>query len=88
MKKLYLLGFPMLLLLVISGVFLHKDISAAESNDLIPERIYHVHKEYIESTYGSGTGFRIVSYGPSGIGCVNHETGEATWDITNTGAKK
>ena len=88
MKKLFLLGLPILLVLVVSGVFLYKDTSDAKSNGLTPEQIYDIHKEYIESTYGSDTGFRIESYGQSGIGYVNHETGEVTWDITDTGAEK
>ena len=85
MKKLYFLGFPMLLVIVMSGGFLYKGTSVAKSNGLTPEQIYNIHKEYIESTYGSETGFRIESYGESGIGYVNHETGEVTWDITDDG---
>ena len=48
MKKLYFLGFPMLLVIVMSGVFLYKGTSVAKSNGLTPEQIYNIHKEYIE----------------------------------------
>lgn len=82
MKKLSLLGIPILLIAVISSVLFFKNTSNANPNSLTPERIYEIHKEYIESTYGPGTGFRIDSYGESGIGYVNHETGDVTWDAT------
>ncbi len=83
MRKVCLLGLPVLL--VLSGMLLYRDTSFAKANGLTPERIYEIHKEYIESTYGPGTDFRIESYGESGIGYVNHETGEVTWDITDDG---
>lgn len=76
MRKAYLLGLP--LLLVLAGVFLYGDVSIAKSNRLSEEQIYRIHKEYVESTYGPGAGFRIISYGPSGVGHINHQTGEVT----------
>lgn len=82
-RKIYLIGLPIIVVFVVSGVLLCKSTSAASPNSLTPERIYEIHKKYIESTYGPGTGFRIESYGESGIGYVNHETGEVIWDITN-----
>lgn len=88
MKKLYFLGFPILLVTVVSGVFLYKNTSVAKSNGLTPEQIYEIHKEYIESTYGSGTGFNIMSYGESGTGYINHETGEVTWNAADTDNEK
>lgn len=83
MKKLYFVGLPVLLVTVISGVFCIKNTSVAKSNGLTEEQIYEIHKEYIESTYGPDTGFSITSYGESGIGYINHETGEVTWNVTN-----
>lgn len=83
MKKLYFLGVPILLVTVISGVFFTKNISGAKSNGLSPEQIYEIHKEYMEATYGPGTDFVITSYGESGTGYVNHETGEVIWDAAD-----
>ena len=82
-SKIYLIGLPVLALSVVSGVLLYKCTSAASSNSLTPERIYEIHKEYIESTYGSGTDFYITSYGESGVGYINHETGEVNWIDTD-----
>lgn len=76
MRKVHLLGLPVLL--VLAGVLLHGDASFAKPNGLSEEQIYRIHKEYIESTDGPGTDFRIVSYGPSGVGHINHQTGEVT----------
>lgn len=76
MRKVYLLGLP--LLLVLAGMLLHGDAGFAKSSGLSQEQIYRIHKEYVESTYGSGAGFRIISYGPSGVGHINHQTGEVT----------
>lgn len=86
--KIYLIGLPILALAVVSGVLLCKSTSAAAPKSLTPERVYEIHKEYIESTYGPGTDFYITSYGESGIGCMNHETGEVDWVVTDTGAEK
>lgn len=62
----------------------------AESNprSWSEEEINERAREYVESTYGSGTSFRIVSYGESGIGYVNHETGEVILYVTDTGKEK
>ena len=87
-KKIYLIGLPILVLFAVFGVLLFKNTSFASPNGLTPERIYEIHKEYIESTYGPGTGFYITSYGESGVGYINHETGEVDWDVTDTGAEK
>lgn len=76
MKRVFLLGLPMLL--VLAGMLLHGDTSFAKSSGLSKEQIYRIHKEYVESTYGSDAGFRIISYGPSGVGHINHQTGEVT----------
>ncbi len=81
-KKICFTGLAIFVLFVISGALLYKDTSAAKSNGLTPEQIYRIHSDYIESTYGPGTGFTITSYGDSGIGSITHETGEATWDVT------
>ena len=79
MKKLFLLGLP--ILLAMSGVFLYINTSNAKSTGLTKDQIYELHKEYVESTYGPGVGFSITSYGESGVGYVNHETGEVNWHI-------
>ncbi len=84
-KKMCLIGVPVLAVFVLSGVLLCKSKSSAGSNGLTPERIYEIHKEYVESTYGPGTGFTIDSYGESGIGHISHETGEGTWGVTDNG---
>lgn len=76
--KRYLIGLPVFVFVVVLGILLCKSTSAASSARLTPEQIYEIHKEYIESTYGPGTGFTIDSYGESGIGYVNYETGEAS----------
>ena len=79
MKKIFLLGLP--ILMVMSGVFLYKNTSVAKSTGRTKDQIYDIHKEYVESTYGPDVDFRIMSYGESGIGYVNHETGEVIWHI-------
>ena len=79
MKKLFLLGLP--ILLAMSGVFLYINTSNAKSTGLTKDQIYELHKEYVESTYGPSVGFSITSYGESGIGYVNRETGEVNWHI-------
>ena len=81
MRKVCLLGLPVLL--VLSGMLLCRGAGFAKTNGLTPEQIYEIHKEHIESTYGPGTGFSIESYGESGTGYVNHETGEVTWYISD-----
>lgn len=82
-RKIYLLCLPILVLFALSGILLCKNTSVASSNSLTPERIYEIHKEYIESTYGPGTGFYITSFGESGVSYINHETREVDWDITD-----
>lgn len=59
----------------------------AESNpgSITKEEINERIREYIESTYGPGTDYRIVSYGKSGVGYVNHETGEVIEYVTDMG---
>lgn len=84
-RKLYLIGLSILAVFVVSGVFLCKSTSTASPNGLTPERIYEIHREYIESTYGPGTGFKIDSYGEAGTGYVNHRTGETAWNIRDDG---
>ena len=75
-KKIYLIGLPILAVFVLFGVLICKSTSAASSNSLTPERIYEIHKEYIESTYGPGTGFKIDLYGGSA-------TGKIKWSVTD-----
>lgn len=87
MKK-FLLGLPVLVLFAVSGVLFCKNTGAASPNGLTPERIYEIHKEYIESTYGLDTDFYITSCGESGVGYINHETGEVYWIVTDTGAER
>lgn len=82
-RKIYLIGLPMLILFAVSGALLCKNTSAASLEGLTPERIYEIHKAYIEATYGPGTDFYITSYGESGTGYVNHETGEVDWSVTD-----
>lgn len=87
-KKIYFIGLPIIVLGVVSGILLCKNTGVASPNRLTPERIYEIHKEYIESTYGPGTDFSITSYGESGVGYINHETGEVNWGVTDTSAEK
>ena len=86
MNKLYLLGLH--ILLVVLGALLYKDISVAKSDGLTQEQIYEIHEEYVESTYGSDAGFRITSYGESGVGYINHDTGEVIWNVTDMSGEK
>ncbi len=65
-----------------------KEYAESGSRSLAEDEIYGIHREYMESTYGSGTNFRIVSYGASGVGYVNHETGEAALYVTDTGDER
>lgn len=126
-KKICLMGLSALL--VISGVFVYKNVSSAKSNgltleqaeailreygngnpdDLTQEQIKDVLKEYadanpgifpteeeisgrfreyVEANYGPGTDFGIVSYGSSGVGYVNHETGEVIEYVRDTGDER
>ncbi len=65
-------------------------------NGLTPGQIQEVLKEYAEFSPGSLTreeineraGVNVVSYGESGIGYINHETGEVILYVTDPGGGK
>lgn len=75
------------ILLVISGIFVYKIASFAHSPGMSKEEIHESFAEYVESTYGPGVDFRIVSYGDSGIGYINRETGEVVLHIEDMGIR-
>ncbi|MDE7044538.1 MAG: hypothetical protein K2O97_05900 [Acetatifactor sp.] len=62
----------------------------AESNpgSRTKEEIYDSLREYVASNYGPGTEFSIVSYGQSGVGYINHETGEVMEYVTDPGDER
>lgn len=62
----------------------------AESNPqrLTGEEVNGRGGECVGSDYGPGTNLRVVSYGSSGVGFINHETGEVIVYVTDPGDEK
>ena len=62
-----------------------KEYAESNPSKTTKEEIYERAKEYVESNYGPDTDISIVSYGKSGVGYINHETGEVIEYVTDTG---
>lgn len=65
-----------------------KEYAESDPSSITKEEINERTREDIESAYGPGTDFCIVSYGKSGVGYINHETGEVIEYITDMGDEK
>ena len=73
-----------------------KEYREGNPKGLTPEQIQEVLKEYAESNPSNLTredinelaGGNVVSYGPSGVGFINHETGEVIVYVRDSGDER
>lgn len=62
-----------------------KEYAEANPGSWSKEEINERFREFVDSVYGPDTDYSIVSYGQSGVGYINHETGDVVECVTDTG---